>query len=161
MWTGLVWLRIGTGGEFLWIRYRTFGFHEMLGNYLVASRVVFSSIELVICTLILLTAISVLHCLEDWCGNTVNYSSSTAEEAGSLQCKPSQSFACTHQALYQTKLKLNSVAWVREWTVPTERPPLVGEISANFCESATWSSWLIPRPYSRFSRPEPLHFFFK
>jgi hypothetical protein len=33
MWTGLVWLRIGTGGELLWIRYWTFGFHEMLGNY--------------------------------------------------------------------------------------------------------------------------------
>jgi hypothetical protein len=29
--------------------------------------------------------------------------------------------------------KLNSVAWVRERTVPTERPPLVGEVSANFC----------------------------
>jgi hypothetical protein len=29
--------------------------------------------------------------------------------------------------------KLNSVAWVRERTIPTERPPLVGEVSANFC----------------------------
>jgi hypothetical protein len=46
MWTGLVWLRIGTGGELLWIPYWTFGFHEMLGNYRVASRLVFSSIEL-------------------------------------------------------------------------------------------------------------------
>jgi hypothetical protein len=35
MWTGLVWLRIGTGGELLWTRYWTFGFHEMLGNYYV------------------------------------------------------------------------------------------------------------------------------
>jgi hypothetical protein len=26
----------------------------------------------------------------------------------------------------------NSVALVREWTIPTERLPLVGEISANF-----------------------------
>jgi hypothetical protein len=38
--------------ELLWIRYWTFGFHEMLGNYrvaqhLVASRVVLSSMELV------------------------------------------------------------------------------------------------------------------
>jgi hypothetical protein len=47
MWTGLVWLRIGIGGELLWIRYWTFGFYEMLGNYRVASRVVFSSMELV------------------------------------------------------------------------------------------------------------------
>ena len=30
-------------------------------------------------------------------------------------------------------LKLNSVALVRERTIPTERPPPVGEISANFC----------------------------
>jgi hypothetical protein len=27
----------------------------------------------------------------------------------------------------------NSVALVREQTIPTERPPLVGEVSANFC----------------------------
>ena len=31
------------------------------------------------------------------------------------------------------KLKLNSVALVRERTIPTERPPPVGEVSANFC----------------------------
>jgi hypothetical protein len=36
MWIGLVWLGIGTGGELLWIRYWTFGFHEMLGNYRVS-----------------------------------------------------------------------------------------------------------------------------
>jgi hypothetical protein len=33
MWTGLVWLRIGTGGELLLIRFWTFGFHKMLRNY--------------------------------------------------------------------------------------------------------------------------------
>jgi hypothetical protein len=40
----------------------------------------------------------------------------------------------------------NSVAWVRERTIPTERPSLVGEISPNVCGSL--------RPYSRLSRPE-------
>jgi nucleoside recognition membrane protein YjiH len=35
--------------------------------------------------------------------------------------------------LNNTKLKLNSVALVRERTIPTERPPPVGEVSANFC----------------------------
>ena len=30
-------------------------------------------------------------------------------------------------------LNLNSVALVRERTIPTERPPPVGEVSANFC----------------------------
>jgi hypothetical protein len=27
----------------------------------------------------------------------------------------------------------NSVALVREQTIPAKRPPLVGEVSANFC----------------------------
>ena len=31
------------------------------------------------------------------------------------------------------QLEKNSVALVREGTIPTERPPPVGEISANFC----------------------------
>jgi hypothetical protein len=31
------------------------------------------------------------------------------------------------------KLKLNSMALVRERTIPTERPPPVGEVSANYC----------------------------
>jgi hypothetical protein len=29
--------------------------------------------------------------------------------------------------------KLNSVAWVRKRTIPTERPQLVGTVSVNFC----------------------------
>jgi hypothetical protein len=44
MWNGLVWPRIGTGVELLWIRYWALGYHEMLGNYRVASRLVLSSI---------------------------------------------------------------------------------------------------------------------
>jgi hypothetical protein len=32
-----------------------------------------------------------------------------------------------------TRLKLNSVGLVRERTIPTELPPLVGKVSANFC----------------------------
>jgi hypothetical protein len=31
------------------------------------------------------------------------------------------------------KKKLNSVAVVRKRTIPTERPPLVGELSSNLC----------------------------
>jgi hypothetical protein len=29
--------------------------------------------------------------------------------------------------------KKNSMVWVRERTIPAERPPLVGEVNANFC----------------------------
>jgi hypothetical protein len=42
--------------------------------------------------------------------------------------------------------KLNPITWVRERTTPTERSPLVGEISANFLqlEGAAWSAWRTP-----------------
>jgi hypothetical protein len=53
------------------------------------------------------------------------------------------------------------MVWVRERTIPTERPPLVGEVIANYC------GYRVPRgqrdgslrPYSRFSRQEPLLFY--
>jgi hypothetical protein len=35
--------------------------------------------------------------------------------------------------LNTTKHKKNSMVSVRERTIPTERPPLVGEVVANFC----------------------------
>ena len=35
--------------------------------------------------------------------------------------------------LEDAKVKLNSVALARERTIPTERPPPVDEVSANFC----------------------------
>jgi hypothetical protein len=57
--------------------------------------------------------------------------------------------------------KLNSMVWVRVLTIPTERPPFVGEVISNFLriEGATWSAWRILRPYSWFSRYEPLLFY--
>jgi hypothetical protein len=44
------------------------------------------------------------------------------------------------------KTKLNSIVWARDRTIPTKRPPLVGEVIANFLriEGATWSAWWIP-----------------
>jgi len=60
-------------------------------------------------------------------------------------------------------LNLNSVALVRERTIPTERPPPVGEVSANysllhiimraFCQAATLVSLL--RRWLLFCRPKP------
>jgi hypothetical protein len=38
----------------------------------------------------------------------------------------------------QLKIIINSVAWVRERTVPTERPPLSSEVSVNF-----WGCWVV------------------
>jgi hypothetical protein len=54
-WIGLA--KVWTGGELLWIRYWTFGFQKMLGNYRVASRVVLNSIELVISHIIVTGAL--------------------------------------------------------------------------------------------------------
>jgi hypothetical protein len=34
---------------------------------------------------------------------------------------------------YTPQNKTNSMVWVRERTIPTERPPLLGEVVANFC----------------------------
>jgi hypothetical protein len=34
---------------------------------------------------------------------------------------------------FKQKQKTNSMVGVRERTIPTERPPLVGEVIANFC----------------------------
>jgi hypothetical protein len=58
----------------------------------------------------------------------------------------------THAAL--SIKQINSVALACERSIPTERPPLVGEVSANVLriEERNGSLW----PYSRFSRPEPL-----
>jgi hypothetical protein len=52
--------------------------------------------------------------------------------------------------------KLNSMVWVRERTIPTERPPLVDEVIANFLriEGSTCQRDGSLRPYSRFSRQE-------
>jgi hypothetical protein len=58
------------------------------------------------------------------------------------------------------KQQTNSVALVRELTIPTERQPLVGEVSANFCGQKELRGQRneFPRPYSRLSKPEPLLF---
>jgi hypothetical protein len=48
VWTGLVWLRIRTSGELLWIGHWTFWFHKMLGIYQVAAQLVLSQLHRVV-----------------------------------------------------------------------------------------------------------------
>jgi hypothetical protein len=63
--------------------------------------------------------------------------------------------------LVRSLTQYHSVAWVRQRNIPTERPPLIGEVSADFC------GYKVPRnqcdgslrPYSRFYIAEPLIFF--
>jgi hypothetical protein len=52
----------------------------------------------------------------------------------------------TTPCLVKVTIKKNSVALVRKRTIPTERPPLVGEVSANFLrvEGVAWSAQRIP-----------------
>jgi hypothetical protein len=62
--------------------------------------------------------------------------------------------AIRHMEIY----KKHSVASVREQTIPTERSPLIGEVSANLCalrvSRGQRDGSLLP--YSRLSRPEQL-----
>jgi hypothetical protein len=49
--------------------------------------------------------------------------------------RPLSHFAQRHVTALLTisYIKKNCMVWVRERTIPTERPPLVGEVIANFC----------------------------
>jgi hypothetical protein len=47
--------------------------------------------------------------------------------------RDSQTHTQTAMLSHKHKQKLNSVALVHERNIPVERPPLVGEVSANFC----------------------------
>jgi hypothetical protein len=51
----------------------------------------------------------------------------------SLNTIPQNSDLVQYTLHYKLLIKLNSVALARERTIPTERPPLAGEVSANFC----------------------------
>jgi hypothetical protein len=67
---------------------------------------------------------------------------------------------CCINPYINIKKNQNSVALVRERTIPTERPPLVGEVSANCCRQrgVTWSVWQIPYGLNLgFSRPVYKH----
>jgi hypothetical protein len=49
---------------------------------------------------------------------------------GALTTRPQRQSIYFHT---KKKTKLSSMVWVRKRTIPTERPPLVGEVIANFC----------------------------
>jgi hypothetical protein len=70
------------------------------------------------------------------------------------------SFQLASTGKEKLKIKLNCVALVPEQTILTERPPLVTEVSANFCGYRVLRGQRngSPRPYSPFSRPESLLF---
>jgi hypothetical protein len=47
------------------------------------------------------------------------------------------------------KLKKNSIVWVRERTIPAERPPLVGEVIANVYADRGCHVVSVTDPYGR------------
>jgi hypothetical protein len=62
-----------------------------------------------------------------------------------------------------SKKKKISIVWVRKRIIPTERPPLVGEVIANFLriEGATWSAWRIPTAVFTVFLDRSRYFFFQ
>jgi hypothetical protein len=52
-------------------------------------------------------------------------------------------FSCTYGQIKSFVNNKNSVALVRQRAIPTERPPLVGEVTANFYDwrGVAWSAW--------------------
>jgi len=77
------------------------------------------------------------YCETILCIKLVKYWDKYTEMHGQQNVKKWVSFFCfskeIHRVLYIELTKLNSVALVRTRTIPTERPPPVGEVSANFC----------------------------
>jgi hypothetical protein len=72
-----------------------------------------------------------------------------------------ESFDNVHIHMSSESIKKISMVWVRERTIPTERPPPVGEVIANFCGQRVQRGQRDGSltPYSRFSRQEPLLFY--
>jgi hypothetical protein len=64
--------------------------------------------------------------------NTAATTGHVPEDEGYL-CDKATVFGAWIKGTLCIKTKLNSMALVRERTIPTERPPPVGEVSANFC----------------------------
>ena len=86
-------------------------------------------------------------------------------------CPPKSSHFTIHRTVglrqqvqhnHHTK-KLNPVALVRKRTIPTERPPPVGEVSANFCgyRGVTWSAQRIPTAVNLCFLDRSRYFLFK
>jgi hypothetical protein len=59
--------------------------------------------------------------------------------------KPSKNPQHVHrwEVIKASCLKLDSVAWVRKWTIPTDRKPLVKLVTTFEVEGETWSAWRI------------------
>jgi hypothetical protein len=71
---------------------------------------------------------------------TVGYNSSLKihaalayDEKGTENALYFSSFNAIHNILWIQTNKTNSVVLVRKRTIPTERPPLIGKVSADFC----------------------------
>jgi hypothetical protein len=69
-------------------------------------------------------ALKVFRYLHSVGSSVVQHSALSCSDAWERKCK----YAHTKK-----KKKLHSMVWVRERTIPTERPPLVGKATANLC----------------------------
>jgi hypothetical protein len=61
------------------------------------------------------------------------YNDTSTEHRDTTRGSCMECFVVSVYTTLRVKKKLNSMVWVRERTIPTERPALVGEVIANFC----------------------------
>jgi hypothetical protein len=70
------------------------------------------------------------------------------ERAVALSDTPKQRRPQKQNSLQEVRTKL-SVTWVRQVTIPIERPPLLREVSANFCATEECRVVSVTDPYGR------------
>jgi hypothetical protein len=94
-----------------------------------------------------------------WGPDTLNVKSAIARHVHATKSSSQRSHKFFFLNFGNGKIKINSVAWVHERTIPIESPPLVGDVSPKFWGKVTRGQRDGSlRPYSRISRPEPLLF---
>jgi hypothetical protein len=117
VWTGLLWIRIGTSGGLLWTPWWNLGLHKILGNsWVAASQEGLSSVDLVIIFFMALPTNSGLRPLIQFC----NHFSQTVTLLGQV-ISPSQGryLNAEHKHRINTYTHQTSMPWVGfEPTIP-------------------------------------------
>jgi hypothetical protein len=146
VWTGSIWLKIGTSGGLLWTRQWTFGFHKMLGSSWVAVQFAASQEGLSsVSKYLRLSFTAAAEMLPPWrCHRVkphlqlINITLHDFQKTTQYTHSDFGSFSSTlvtdlskllritlmlGEILKRVAIKTNSVAVVRKRTIPIEPPP--------------------------------------
>jgi hypothetical protein len=143
VWTGSIWLRIGTSGGLLWTRWWTFGFHKMVGSYWVAAQLAASQEGLSSMKLVIVIYINEPRPLVFVCAFTY----SAHNKVHFLNLFPS-SFPKAWPYLKRTSIKLTSGHCLGTWNQDFLSPlpklclPLLPHVLSLFLSSYTYWSIL-------------------